>query len=126
MLSRFTGFLPANSVLRNPKITKRLNVCDRGLPLFPDKYHKPKEGEIVMTAHGKARIMRVLLYPDIIDEMRQGGASDEEIRRFDTRIEHFLRRKNRYFECELLYLDRGVVRLDWSEYLAVTRKAKSR
>lgn len=72
-----------------------------------------------MTEHGKARIVRILLYRDVIEEMRQGGASDEEIRCFDKRVEHFLGRKNRYFECELLYPDRGIVRLDWSEYLAI-------
>ncbi len=89
--------------------------------MFPGKYRKPKKDEIVMTAHGRAQIMRVLLYPDVIDEMRQGGASDEEIRHFDIRVEHFLRRKNRYFECELLYPDRGVVRVDWSEYITIKR-----
>jgi hypothetical protein len=93
--------------------------------LFRGKYRKPKEGEIVMTEHGRARIVRVLLYRDIIEEMKLGGASDEEIRRFDTRVKHFLRRKNRYFECELLYLDRGIARLDWSEYLAIRKIAKS-
>lgn len=75
-----------------------------------------------MTEHGRARIVRVLLYRDVIEEMRQGGASDEEIRRFDMRVEHFLRRKNRYFECELLYFDRGVLRVDCSEYLAIRKK----
>jgi hypothetical protein len=79
----------------------------------------PKEGEIVLTEHGEAKIIRVLLYTDVIEDMRQGGASDEEIRRFDKRVEHFLQRKDYYFECDILYPDKGVVRLDWSEFLAI-------
>ena len=94
--------------------------------MFPGKYRKPKEGETVLTAKGIARVMRILLYPDVIDEMKQGGASDEEIKRFNERVEHILRRKSRYFECELLFPDSELVRLDWSEYLAIREKAKSR
>lgn len=72
-----------------------------------------------MTEHGRARIVRVLLYADVIVEMKQVGASDKEIRSFDTRVKHFLGRKKRYFECDLLYPEEGIVRLDWSEYMAI-------
>ena len=84
-------------------------------------YRKPKEGEIVMTEYGRARIVRILLYEDVIEEMRQGGASLEQIERFDMRVKHFLGSKSRYFECELNYPDRGVERIDWSEYLAIKK-----
>jgi len=89
------------------------------------KFRKPKEGEIVITEHGSASIARVLLYTEVIEEMKQGGASDEEIRSFEMRVKHFLGRKNRYFECELLYIDRGIVRVDWSEYLALKYNRRS-
>jgi hypothetical protein len=82
------------------------------------RFHKPKEGEVIITEHGRARIVRILFYADVIAEMKHGGASIEEIRSFDTRVEHFLGRKSRYFECDLLYPDGKIVRLDWSEYLA--------
>jgi hypothetical protein len=83
------------------------------------KYRKAKEGEIVMTKHGRARIVRILLYRDVIEEMNRGGASLEEIKLFDMRVNHFLGSKSRYFECELIYSDRGVERIDWSEYLSI-------
>jgi len=91
-------------------------------PKLIGKFRKPKEGEIIMTENGSARIVRVLLYADVIEEMKQDGASDDEIRRFDMRVKHFLGKENRYFECELLYIDRGIVRIDWSEYMALKRK----
>ena len=75
-----------------------------------------------MTEHGRARIVRILLYADVIEEMRQGGASHEEIRSFDTRVKHFLGRENRYFECELIYVGGRVGRIDWSEYLVIKNR----
>lgn len=74
-----------------------------------------------MTEHGRARILRILLYADVIEEMRQGGASVEEIRHFGMRVNHLLGSKSRYFECELNYPNRGVERIDWSEYLAIKK-----
>ncbi|MCX6577635.1 MAG: hypothetical protein NTV82_14745 [Candidatus Aminicenantes bacterium] len=75
-----------------------------------------------MTEYGRARISRILLYNDVIEEMRQDRKSHKEIEHFDLRIKHFLRKKSRYFECELIYPDDEVGRIDWSEYLAIKNK----
>lgn len=87
------------------------------------KFPRPRAGEKVLTKYGSAVIRRVLPYAEVIAEMQQGGASDQEIGRFDVRVEHFLGRKSRYFECELLYPDGVIWRLDWSEYLAMRNKS---
>jgi hypothetical protein len=88
------------------------------------KYCRPRKGEVVLTEHGEARISRTLPYDEVIEEMKNNGVANEEIKRFDLRVDHFLGRKSRYFECELAYPDGEVDRIDWSEYLAMKNKRK--
>jgi len=83
------------------------------------RYRKPRPGEQLETEYGKASVLRVFPYDEVIDEMRRDGVSGKEIERFDVRVENFLGRKGRYFECELTYQDGEVERIDWSEYLAM-------
>jgi|GEM_PF-969124 len=88
------------------------------------RYGKPRPGEELSTGYGKASVLRVIPYDDVIDEMRRDGVPCGEIERFDIRVENFLGRKDRYFECELAYPDGEVERIDWSEYLALKNKRK--
>jgi hypothetical protein len=88
------------------------------------KYRKPRTAEILQTEHGKARVSRILPYDEVVEEMRKGNVPEEEIEQFNLRVEHFLGRKSRYFECELTYRDGEVDRIDWSEYLAMKNKRK--
>ena len=83
------------------------------------KYCRPKPGELILTGRGAAAISRILPYGEVRAEMRRDGVPSGEIQSFDFRVEHFLGRKDRYFECELTYLDGEVERIDWSEYLAM-------
>jgi hypothetical protein len=86
------------------------------------KYRIPRPGEELATEYGKARVLRIVPYEEIIEEMRQNGVAIDEIERFDLRVEHFLGQKSRYFECELAYPDGEVERIDWSEYLAIKNR----
>jgi len=88
------------------------------------RYRTPRPGERLETEYGKASVLRVIPYDDVIDEMRRDGVPCGEIERFDIRVENFLGRKDRYFECELAYPDGEVERIDWSEYLALKNKRK--
>ena len=88
------------------------------------KYRKPRPGEQLETEYGKASVLRVVPYVEIIDEMKRDGVPSREIERFDARVENFLGRKDRYFECELTYPDGEVERIDWSEYLAMRNRRK--
>lgn len=88
------------------------------------KYRVPELGENLRTQYGKPKVTRILSYDEVLEEMRENGVSDEEIERFDLRVENFLGNKERYFECELTYPDGEVDRIDWSEYLAMKNKRK--
>jgi len=87
-------------------------------------YRMPKTGEMLETEYGKAKVSEVLGYAEIIKEMARSGVSEEEINRFDMRVENFLGKKDKYFECELLYSDGESERIDWSEYLAIKNRRK--
>ena len=114
----------------NSKIEK-LHECKASIRLWLNvhmkqlcKYRKPKEGDIIKTEHGQARILRILYYDDIIEEMKWSGTSREAIERFGFRVRYFLGNKSRYFECELIFSDGRVGRIDWSEYATLIKKAK--
>lgn len=86
------------------------------------RYRQPELGEEFLTEYGKARVLRVVPYEEVIEEMRRDFVPDEEIERFDLRVGHFLGDKSRYFECELPYPDGEIERIDWSEYLAMKNR----
>ena len=88
------------------------------------KYWRPKPGEVVLTRQGEAEISRILPYDEVCAEMKRDGVPRGEIERFDVRVENFLGKKDRYFECELTYSDGEVERIDWSEYLAMRNRRK--
>jgi hypothetical protein len=88
------------------------------------RYGTPRPGEVLYTEHGRARVLRVLPYEEVVEEMKRDGVSLDGIDGFDARVEHFLGDGRRYFECELAYPDGDVDRIDWSEYLAVKNKRK--
>lgn len=88
------------------------------------RYERPKPGEELLTKYEKAKVLRVLSYEQVVEEMKRDFVYGKEIERFDARVEHFLRNKARYFEAELRYPDGEVERIDWSEYLALKNKAK--
>jgi len=86
---------------------------------------KPKEGEAIETPYGRAKIVRVIPYEEIIEEMRGGGVPESEIEGFNMRVSHFLEDVKKYFECEIRYEDGEIERIDWSEY-AVMKANKGR
>ena len=88
------------------------------------KYRAPKEGDIINTEHGQATISHILSYDDIIEEMKWGGISNEAIERFGFRVRYFLGNESPYFECELIYSDGKLERIDWSDYLTLIRRNK--
>jgi hypothetical protein len=85
-------------------------------------YRKAKEGEAIETPYGKAKIVRVIPYEEIIEEMRSGGVPENEIEGFNMRVSHFLGDVRKYFECEIRYKDGEVERIDWSEYAVMKAK----
>lgn len=89
-----------------------------------NKKRMPEEGEIVLTEYGEATISRILFYNDVIDEMRQNGISKRKIERFNICVKHFLRKTDRYFECELKCSDNEIRRIDWSEYDVLIKRNK--
>jgi hypothetical protein len=88
------------------------------------RYRRPNPGEEFLTEYGKARVLRVLSYDEVIEELKRDGLPADEIDNFDMRVEHFLGDKRKYFEAELAYPDGEVERIDWSEYLAIKNKRK--
>jgi hypothetical protein len=87
-------------------------------------YDRPEPSEELLTEYGKARVLRVVPYEEVVEEMRRDLVANKEIERFDARVEHFLKDKRKYFECELAYPDGEVERIDWSEYLAIKNRRK--
>jgi hypothetical protein len=78
---------------------------------------RPKVGEKVVTPKGTAFISRTIPYGEVIEEMKKNGLSRKEIAQFNIRVEHFLGKKNRYFECELTFPNGETTRIDWSDLL---------
>jgi hypothetical protein len=87
-------------------------------------YERPEPGEELPTEYGTVRILRVVPYEEVIEQMRRNLVSGEEIERFDLRVEYFLGDKGKYFECELSFPNGEVERIDWSEYLAMRNRSK--
>jgi hypothetical protein len=88
------------------------------------RYGRPEPGEELLTEYGKARVLRVVPYEEVVEEMRRDLVASEEIELFDARVEHFLGNKRKYFEAELAYPDGEVERIDWSECLAIKNRRK--
>jgi hypothetical protein len=88
-------------------------------------YSRPKEGKRVITDRGAAAVSKISSYHDVVEEMKRNGLAKKEIEQFNFRVEHFLGKRGRYFECELFYPDSETTRIDWSEYLFIRRKIKS-
>jgi hypothetical protein len=86
------------------------------------KYRIPRPGEELATKYGKARVLRIIPYEEVVEEMRNGNVPENEIEQFNLRVEHFLGRKSRYFECEVANADGEVEQIDWSEYLAMKNR----
>jgi len=86
------------------------------------EYKLPKIGEILSTNDGRAEILSIKQYDEILDELELDGHSKEEISDFTARVEHFLGNKEKYYECEIRYEDGEIDRIDWSEYLAFKNK----
>ena len=83
---------------------------------FRFSYRIPVVGEVIETEHGKAIVLRLILYREAIDEMRASGTLEKDIKRFKTRISRFFQDVTKYFECELVYPNGETERIDWSEY----------
>ncbi len=88
------------------------------------KYTRPEKGETLSTGHGKAVVVRAKGYGETLEEMKDGGASDDEIAGFTKRVRNFLGREERYFECLICHEDGEPEWIDWSEYLAMKNKAR--
>jgi len=86
------------------------------------EYHVPKVGQVLSTSDGRAEILSIKHYDEILDELELDGHSKEEMNGFTARVEHFLENKENYFECEIRYEDGELDRIDWSEYLAYKNK----
>jgi hypothetical protein len=83
-------------------------------------YRKPEKGEKIQTEYGPAAVMKIEGYEQTVDKMERNGISKDEIDRFSSRIEHFLRDKEKYFECLIQYDDGEYEMIDWSQYLRMT------
>jgi len=86
------------------------------------EYKKPKKGEKLKTERGEAEVIDVIFYKAVIEELESGGFPKDEIIKFTERVEHFLGRKENYFECDVRYEDGETETIDWSEYLALLNK----
>ncbi len=90
------------------------------------RYERPEPGEEILTEYGTVRVLRVVAYEEVVEEMKRNQVSSEEIERFDWRVEYFLGDKRKYFECELRLPNGDEERLDWSEYLAMKNRRRGR
>jgi len=88
------------------------------------RYGRPEPGEELLTEYGKARVLRVVPYEEVVEEMKENQVPPEEIEGFNVRVKHFLGNKRKYFEAELAYPDGEVERIDWSECLAIKNRRK--
>lgn len=85
-------------------------------------YSRPKRGERIETEYGRAEIIEVKDYDEVIGEMQRNGVSEKEIEGFNIRVKHFLGDLRKYFECLIHYEDGEFDTIDWSEYLAIKNK----
>jgi hypothetical protein len=83
-------------------------------------YRKPDKGEKIQTEYGPAAVMKIEGYEQTVEKMERNGISRDEIDRFSSRVEHFLRDKEKYFECLIQYDDGEFEMIDWSQYLKMT------
>ena len=102
------------------KISHRLSEFVKSL----GRYERPEPDEELATKYGNARVLRILPYEEVVEEMRRNHVAGEEIERFALCVEHFLGKKAKYFEAELAYPGGEVERIDWSEYLAIKNRRK--
>jgi hypothetical protein len=84
------------------------------------KYHKPEKGEKIQTEYGLAAVLKIEGFDETVEKMERNGVSREEIDMFTSRVEHFLRDKEKYFECLIQYDDGEYEMIDWSQYLRMT------
>lgn len=82
------------------------------------EYKLPEIGETLITKNGKAEVLAIRDYQDVLDELEINGCSRQDIEGFSARVEHFLGNKKKYFECDIQYQDGEIESIDWSEYLA--------
>lgn len=85
------------------------------------KYHKPETGEKIRTDHGLAEILKLKGYDEVVGKMEIDGVSKHDIDHFTLRAEHFLKDRNKYFECLIQYEDGESDSIDWSEYLTLKK-----
>lgn len=90
------------------------------------QYKRPSAGESIRTEYGSAEIIRVKYYDEVVEEMERNGASKEEIDQFTFRVEHFLKDREKYFECVIRYKEGEFDSIDWSEYLALRDKNRDK
>jgi hypothetical protein len=90
------------------------------------RYERPEPGEEILTEYGTVRVLRLVPYEEVVEEMKRNHVSGEEIEGFDSRVEYFLGDRRKYFECELRLPSGDVERLDWSEYYAMKNRRKGR
>ena len=90
---------------------------------FRLRYRLPAVGEVIETERGQAKIISLITYQEIIEDMHSSGALEAEVTRFKTRVGAFLRDASKYFECEVVYPDGQTERLDWSEYCGLMKNA---
>jgi hypothetical protein len=60
----------------------------------------------------------------VLEEMERNAVSLRERKAFTARVEHFLGDPARYFECLIRYEDGEFDSMDWSEYLALSKREK--
>jgi hypothetical protein len=81
------------------------------------RYRRPEIGERIHTNYGTAEILKVINYNEAAEEMERNGVPKGEIDGFTLRVEHFLKDRQKYFECLIRYDDEEFDMIDWSEYL---------
>lgn len=90
--------------------------------MIHNELRRPRIGETIRLSEGEARIIAVIGFKDAVEEMIKNGVPLESIKSFEVRVKHFLNKKSRYFECELEFPGGEIMRIDWSEYLALMNK----
>jgi len=88
------------------------------------EYKIPRRGDKIKTEHGEAEVIDIKYYDKVVEELENNGHSDDDIRQFANRAEHFLGNKDRYFECYIQYKNGEIDTIDWSEYLDYKNKGE--
>ena len=86
------------------------------------KYRRPEIGEKIQTHYGAAEVLNVTGYDQAKEEMQRNGVPGGEIDGFTLRVEHFLKDRQKYFECLIRYDDGEFEMIDWSEYLRFRKR----